>query len=97
MHSSDHHYTLNGGESWLWRYSTLKGGADGWTDYERHKVLIHQGLTGKKRLEIEIHEGLHATLGPAISEECVTQAARDLAKVLHSLGYRLLPPDKKSG
>ena len=88
---SDHHFNIDG-ERWLWRYSPLKGAADGWTDYEKRKVLIHKGLTGRKRLEIEIHEGLHMTLGPAISEESVTQAAKDLARVLHSLGYRLVPP-----
>jgi hypothetical protein len=93
----DHHYTLNRGEKWLWRYSSLKGAADGWTDYENRKVLIHRGLKGRKRLEIELHEGLHLTLGPAISEESVTQAAKDLAKILHSLGYRLLPPGQLSG
>jgi len=87
--TEDHHYTIDG-ESWLWRYSTLKGGADGWTDYDKRKILIHRGLSGKKRLQIEIHEGLHAALGPTISEESVTQAASDLAKILHSLGYRLI-------
>lgn len=92
----DHHYIVDD-ERWLWRYSTLKGAADGWTDYEKRKVLIHKDLKGRKRLEIELHEGLHLTLGPAISEESVTQAAKDLAKILHSLGYRLLPDGGKSG
>jgi hypothetical protein len=50
---------------------------------------MHSQLTGRKRLEIELHEGLHASLGPTISEESVTQTARDLAKVLWSLGYRI--------
>lgn len=52
-------------------------------------MLIHSQLTGRKRLEIELHEGLHASLGPTISEESVTQAGRDLAKILWSLGYKI--------
>jgi hypothetical protein len=75
-------------QRWLWRYSTLKGGADGWTEYGKNKVLIHSKLKHRAKLECELHEGLHAVLGPTISEETVTQAAKDLAKVLWSIGYR---------
>jgi hypothetical protein len=84
----DHHFQIDG-QKWLWRYSPLKGSADGWTDYEKKKVLIHSALRGKKRLEIELHEGLHASLGQTISEESVTETARDLAKILYALGYRI--------
>lgn len=93
---SDHRYII-AGEKWLWRYSSLKGSADGWTEYSTKKVLIHEKLKGKPRLECELHEGLHASLGPAISEEAITQAAADLAKILWSLGYRPLPPESLSG
>jgi hypothetical protein len=88
MHDHHFHIGLNN-EKWLWRYSPLKGGADGWTEYAKRKVLIHSKLKGRQRLECELHEGLHATLGPTVSESCVEQAAKDLAKILHSLGYRL--------
>lgn len=88
MRSEDHRFTI-GGKKWLWRYSILKGFADGWTEFERSKVLIHSALKGRKRLEIELHEGLHASLGPNISEECVTQTAKDLSMILYRLGYRL--------
>jgi hypothetical protein len=89
----DHHYHVNG-EKWLWRYSPLKGGADGWTEYSKRKVLIHSGLAGRQRLECELHEGLHMTLGPTISEAAVEQAAADLAKILWSLSYRINSLDK---
>jgi hypothetical protein len=92
---SDHHYTLNG-EKWLWRYSSLKGSADGWTEFAKRKVLINEKLKGRARLECELHEGIHASL-PTTSEEAVTRVAADLAKILWSLGYRLLPPDELSG
>jgi hypothetical protein len=84
----DHHFQIDG-QRWLWRYSPLKGSADGWTDYEKKKVLIHSKLHGRKKLEIELHEGLHAALGQTISEESVTETARDLAKILFALGYRI--------
>lgn len=92
MSSRDHHFRIGVEEKrWLWRYSPLKGGADGWTEYDKRKVLIHSGLKHRSRLECELHEGLHASLGPAVSEAAVTQAASDLAKILYSLGYRLSP------
>jgi len=84
----DHRFQIDG-VRWLWRYSPLKGDADGWTEYDKRKVLIHSGLKNRARLECELHEGLHASLGPAISEAAVTQAASDLAMILYSLGYRL--------
>lgn len=86
----DHYFTLGiSQERWLWRYSKLKGSANGWTEFANRKILLHSKLKSRPRLECEIHEGLHALLGPTISEEAVTQTAKDLAKVLWSLGYRL--------
>lgn len=86
----DHHFSLGiEGHRWLWRYSPLKGKADGWTEFAAHKVLIDSRLDGRARLETELHEGLHASIGPAVSEAAVTQAAADLARVLWSLGYRI--------
>lgn len=86
----DHHFHLGvNQERWLWRYSTLKGSADGWTEFGKKKVLLDRRAKHRKRLELELHEGLHATLGPTISEEAVDSAARDLARILWSLGYRL--------
>jgi hypothetical protein len=87
--SKDHHFKINHNEKWLWRYSALRGSADGWTEYEKKKVLIHRGLRGRKRLQIELHEGIHMTLGHTISEEAVTESAKDLAKILWALGYRM--------
>jgi hypothetical protein len=89
----DHRFTIND-EKWLWRYSPLKGKADGWTEWEKKKVLIHSGLKkSRTRLEVELHEGLHASLGPAISEGTVSQAAYDLSRILYTLGYRLTKTD----
>ena len=86
----DHRFKL-GGERWLWRYSRLRGSANGWTDYEKKLVHIHDKLSDSKRLEIELHEGLHASLGPTVSEEAVTLTAKELKNILWALGYRIVP------
>lgn len=88
----DHRFTFDD-RRWLWRYSPLKGSADGWTDYENHKILIHSGLTGRRKFEIELHEGLHAAFGPTLSEESVTQAAKDLARAMWKL-YKITPREE---
>lgn len=86
---SDHKFLIDG-QRWLWRYSPLKGSADGWTEFAKRKVLINSRLKSRARLETECHEALHAILGPGIvSEDCVTATAADLARILWTLGYRL--------
>ena len=77
------------GEPWTWRYSRLKGNAEGWCfSAPEHRIVIEERLRGQRRLEVEIHEALHA-LFPQVSEEVVTGAAVDLRRILWTLGYRL--------
>jgi hypothetical protein len=92
--ASDHHFTI-GGLRWLWRYTRLKGQAAGWAylpDVKNpslpRKVLIDSRLVKRQRLETEIHEGLHCCF-PQMSEESITQAGGDLARILWALGYRI--------
>jgi hypothetical protein len=49
--------------------------------------LIHNGLKGRHRLTIIIHELLHALYHSA-SEEHTEQAGKDIAKVLYALNFR---------
>lgn len=84
--ASNHHYTVRR-KKLLWRYTRLKGSAIGWA-YHDKKILIDDRLAGKKRLDTEIHEFLHAAF-PDLSEEAVTETATDLARILWSLGYRV--------
>lgn len=90
---SDHHFTI-GGVRWLWRYARLKGSASGWTCYGdakkkvAPKILIDQSLSGRARCEVELHEAMHACF-PQLAEETVTEAAKDVARILWTLGYRL--------
>jgi predicted SprT family Zn-dependent metalloprotease len=89
----DHHFTL-AGVRWLLRFTRLRGNAAGWAylpdaknPQMKRKILIDDRLKGRSLLETIIHECLHACF-PQLSEETVTEAARDIARVLWLLGYR---------
>lgn len=84
----DHQVTING-TRWLLRFTRLRGGAAGWTYYDdnRPKMLIDETLKGNDRMETIIHELLHASLGPTVSEGAVTEAARVIQRTLRRLGY----------
>lgn len=75
-----------------WTYTRLRGTANGWAyinrDGKRQKVLIHTGISGRLRLETECHEFIHIA-NPTLDEAHVTEQARDLARILYTLGYRL--------
>ena len=88
--AEDHHVTIDG-KRWLLRFTRLKGGAAGWTYFDnakRPRILIDEKLKGGTRLETIVHELLHASLGPTISEESVTESARVIRRTLWTLGYR---------
>ncbi len=89
----DHHFLLNGAR-WLLRFTRLRGRAAGWAylpDAKNpklpRKILIDQRLKRRCRLETIIHECLHVCY-PTESEEHITASARDISRVLWSLGYR---------
>lgn len=89
----DHHFLLHG-VRWLLRFTRLRGNAYGWTylpdaksPRRRPKILIDERLKGRKRLEIIIHELLHVSF-PTACEEHVTEAGKDISRVLAKLGYR---------
>ena len=88
--AEDHHVTIDG-KRWLLRFTRLTGNAAGWTYFDnakRPRILIDEKLRGGTRLETIVHELLHASLGPTISEESVTEAAKVIRRTLWSLGYR---------
>jgi predicted SprT family Zn-dependent metalloprotease len=89
----DHVYRLLG-VRWLLRFTRLRGGAAGWAYLPdaknprmQRKILIDERLERRTRLETILHELLHVAF-PTVSEEHITESARDIAKVLWSLGYR---------
>ena len=86
----DHNVTIDG-KRWLLRFTKLKGDAAGWTFFDnsaRPRILIDTRLRGGTRLETILHELLHASLGPNISEEAITEAAKVQRRVLTMLGYK---------
>lgn len=86
----DHHVTIDG-RRWLLRFTRLTGDAAGWTFFPnaaRPRILIDERLRGGARMETIVHELLHAALGPTISEESVTEAAKVIRRTLVSLGYK---------
>lgn len=92
--SKDHHVKIDG-KRWLLRFTSLKGDAAGWTFFDnsaRPRILIDDKLRGWTRVETLLHEVLHAALGPNISEEAVTEAARVQRRVLAML-YDLAPKE----
>jgi hypothetical protein len=90
MPQEDHHIKIEG-RRWLLRFTRLKGDAAGWTFFDnakRPRILIDDRLRGGARLETILHEILHAALGPSISEEAITEAARVQRRALAMLNYR---------
>ena len=88
--SEDHNVKIDG-KRWLLRFTRLKGDAAGWTFFDnakRPRILIDEKLKGGERLETILHELLHASLGPNISEEAITEAARVQRRMLTMLGYK---------
>ena len=92
---NDHHIKIDG-KRWLLRFTPLKGDAAGWTFFDnakRPRMLIDDRLRGWTRVETLLHEVLHAALGPNISEEAVTEAAKVQRRVLAML-YELRPKEE---
>jgi hypothetical protein len=83
----EHRFTIRG-EPVNWRYSRLRGSADGYARYEPREVIIHSGLSGRRRLMVELHEALHQAFYD-LDESVVLEVGNDLAKILWKLGYRL--------
>ena len=91
--AEDHQVTIDG-KRWLLRFTRLRGDAAGWTFFDnakRPRILIDERLRGGTKLETIVHELLHAALGPTISEEAVTEAARVIRRTLVALNYREVP------
>jgi hypothetical protein len=87
MAPSKTHRVKLAGRMWTWCYTRLRGTADGWQHDSKDTVLIHDKLPPQRRMEVDLHEALHC-LYPDLSEESVTDGARDLRRLLWLLGYR---------
>ena len=68
----------------------VPGGVHGLCDSPKlkgRKILIKRSLIGQRRLEVIIHEALHACMWD-IDEEAVDETAHDIARLLWRVGYR---------
>ncbi len=73
-----------GGKQWRVRFERI----DGLCEHPPYRqISVDHRLKGRQRLEVIIHEALHACL-PQLSEKEVTTAAADHARLLWNLGYR---------
>ena len=72
---------------WLRFVRVPARGCDGIVKYWKREIRIGRGLRGKKRLELLIHEPIHACL-PDLNEEAVDHTARAISDLLYALGYR---------
>jgi hypothetical protein len=57
------------------------------------EIQVDSRLRGEERLEILLHETLHAACW-WLDEEHVSELARDQAKILFKLGYRMQDDDR---
>lgn len=57
-------------------------------DKKKRIIGISNKIKGKKELEINIHEFLHACGWSTMSEEWVLQTSKDITEALWELGYR---------
>lgn len=75
---------------WKLRFTPLKinrGECDS-PEKPSKEIRVDSRLTGEERLEVVIHEVIHAALWH-LDEEYVEATARDLARILWRLGYKL--------
>lgn len=56
-------------------------------DTKNKEIRIREGLRGERRLEVIVHELLHACMW-SFDEQFVDQIASDITRVLWKLGYR---------
>lgn len=83
----EHRFTIRG-EPVNWRYTRLRGSANGYAKFEPRRVLINERLSGRQRLEVEIHEAMHQAFYD-LDESVVLEVGKDISRILWRLGYRL--------
>jgi len=78
------------GKRWNLKFVALKVNRGDCSPPEsaRKVIRVHAGLRGEERLEVLLHELLHASHW-IVDEEHVRRSAVDIARVLWRVGYRL--------
>lgn len=85
-------HVIVAGRKYRWLYTNqLETDCDGMCDHpsEPNKAIrVRESMDAKRRLEVEIHEMLHAADWTK-DESWIDQTAKDLSAVLWRLGYRI--------
>ena len=77
------------GKHWRLRFKRMKDhGLCHHPDKPFKEIQVNSKLRDEIQLEVILHELLHSCGHDLLSEEWVTEAAQDLAKVLWRIGYR---------
>lgn len=61
--------------------------------FEVNEIRINKNLTGKRLLEVIIHEVTHGAKWKEFSEKFVGEFSSDLADILDYYGYKRVPDD----
>lgn len=75
------------GKYYTLKFAKLKPGLLGLCDWDERTITIHPRLSGELKLDVIIHELLHACQ-PDQNEDAIDQTATNIARVLTRLGYR---------
>jgi hypothetical protein len=57
------------------------------------KIRLYKGMSGKRALEVALHEPLHAIFWD-LEESAIDEIGKDLSDFLWRLGYRKIPDEK---
>ena len=74
------------GEPWKIRFTKLRGNQDGYCYYDQRKILVNSDICLERRIEVLVHEVIHACL-PCLSEEAVVATSGDITESLIACGY----------
>lgn len=78
-----------GGKWWLFKTSRKLTASAGYCNYNDQRIVVDAMLKDEQRLDVELHEMLHACdWNRMLDEDWVLQTGTELAAALWKLGYR---------
>lgn len=75
------------GEKWLLKFCRTPSGIYGDCNYQTNEVRVSSRLVGQDKLDVLLHELIHARW-PDLNEESVCEFASELAGICHAVGFR---------
>jgi hypothetical protein len=76
-----------GGERWRIRVCAVPKTIYGDCDYQKKTIRVSEKLHGEDRLNVILHELIHARW-PDLSEDAVVEFADELAGIVYAHGFR---------